>query len=84
MESSKSPKVRASDHDNYNAISVISFLFPFIGFIMGAIFLTKDSKLEKKLGEHAVVVAVFGTIVGIILFIVYFEWEATQTIQQIY
>lgn len=77
------PKVRASDHDSYNMYSIVSFLLPLAGIIMGAIMLTKDEKIDKKLGEHAIVVSIFGFIVWGILWAVYVSWAATQTIQQI-
>ena len=76
-------KVRASDHDSYNTYSLVSFLLPIVGLVVGAIMLTKDEKTDKKLGEHAVVVSIFGFIVWGILWAVYANWAATQAIQTI-
>jgi len=74
-------KVKASNHDSYNTFSVISFVLPFVGLILGAIMLTKDDKLDKKLGEHAIVVSVFGFIVWAIAWVLYVNYVATNTLE---
>jgi membrane protein DedA with SNARE-associated domain len=56
-------KVKAIDHDSYWIYSIIAFLIPFVGFIIGAIMLTKDTKLERKLGEHTIVISVLSIII---------------------
>lgn len=79
----ESMKVRASDHESYNTYSVLSFIIPLVGLIMGAVMLTKDEKVDKKLGEHAIVVSIFGFMLWGLLWFVYVQWAATQTIQHI-
>jgi len=76
-------KPKASDHESYNIYSLVSFLLPLVGIIMGAIMMTKDNKLDRKLGEHAIVMAIFGLIVAGIFWVVYVNWIAVQSIQQI-
>ena len=61
--------LQAIKHPSYWQYSIISFLIPFVGFILGAIYLSKDNKLDKKLGEHLIVIGIFSLIVS---FIVYF------------
>lgn len=75
-----STKVKASDHESYNTYTLISFLIPIVGIIMGAIMLTKDQKIDKKLGEHAIVVSIMGFILWGILWALYVNWVATQSI----
>jgi len=64
-------KVKASDHDGYNVYTLVAFLIPLVGFIMGAIMMTKDDKLDRKLGEHTIVTAVFGCIVAVFLWLLF-------------
>src|SRR3990167_7196805 len=58
----KTTEVKASQHDSYGTYSLISFLLPTIGIIVGIVFLTKDKKLDKKLGEHCVVIGILSLI----------------------
>lgn len=58
-----SEKVQAKDHESYATLSIIGFLVPLVGLIVGAIYLTKDGSLDKKLGEHLVAFSVLGAIV---------------------
>jgi hypothetical protein len=46
---------------------IISFLIPLVGFIIGAIFISKPSKADKKTGESCLIWATISIIVGIIL-----------------
>lgn len=64
-------KVTANDHESYGIYSLIAILIPFVGFIMGAIMLTKDTKLDKKLGEHTIVMSILGAVLGGIAWFVY-------------
>lgn len=82
-DSAKQPKARASDHESYNTYSLLSFLLPLVGLIMGAVMLTKEDKVDRKLGEHAIVVSIIGSVVWAILYTVYVNWAATQAIQDI-
>jgi len=64
-------KVKAIDHESYWTYSILGFLVPLVGFIIGAIMLTKDDKLDKKLGEHTIVISVLGIITVVFL---WFLW----------
>jgi uncharacterized membrane protein YvbJ len=41
-------------HPSYNTFMLLSFIIPFCGFILGAIYMAKPSALERKLGEHII------------------------------
>lgn len=69
-EKKKAPvehKVKASNHDSYGVMTIISILIPLAGIIMGAIFMTKDKKVDRKLGEHLIAVGILASIVAGIL-----------------
>lgn len=59
-------KVKANDHPSYGIYTLIAILIPPAGIIMGAIMLTKDEEVDKKLGEHAIVCSILGFILGAI------------------
>lgn len=61
---------KINEHESYWQYTIISFLIPLIGIILGIVNLTKNTMLEKKLGEHLIAVAVFGMIVAFIVFYV--------------
>lgn len=56
-------KPAAHHHENYAAFSLLSFLIPIVGFILGIVYLTKTEKIDKKLGEHMVVLSIIGSVV---------------------
>ncbi len=53
-------KVKANQHESYGTFTVLGLLIPFVGLIVGAVFMTKDNKLDRKVGEHTVVMSVIG------------------------
>jgi len=61
---SEKTKVKASDHGSYGVLTIIAFLVPLVGLIMGAIYLTKDTKLDHKVGEHLIAVGVLSSIIA--------------------
>jgi len=44
--------VKAKQHENYGTFTLIAVILPLIGVILGIVYLAKDDKLDKKLGEH--------------------------------
>jgi hypothetical protein len=50
--------VKALDHESYWTLSILAFIIPIVGLILGIVYLTKDNKLDKKLGEHLVALSV--------------------------
>lgn len=65
-------KIKAGQHEQYLVTTVIAFLLPFVGFIMGAIFLSKEKELDRKLGEHLMLFSLFVFVVFSLLFFPYF------------
>ena len=57
-------KAIASKHESYGTFTIISILLPFIGIILGIVYLTKDNKLDKKLGEHCLALGVLFSILA--------------------
>jgi len=41
-------------HPSYGTFMLLSFIIPFCGFIVGAIYMAKPDALERKLGEHII------------------------------
>lgn len=52
----------ASDHESYNTLSIIGFLMPIIGIVLGIVYLTKEKTLDRKLGEHLIAFSLLGSI----------------------
>jgi len=60
-------KIHAKDHPSYNSFSILALIIPLVGIIMGADFLTKETPLEKKLGEHLIIMAILGMVLGALI-----------------
>lgn len=58
-------------HQSYGFQYVFSFLIPLIGFILGAILLSKDNEKEKSVGKACIVLGVISTIISGILVAVF-------------
>jgi hypothetical protein len=53
--------VKLSTHPSYNAFLFLAFLLPLFGLIAGIVLMTKDGVLDKRVGEHTLVMSlVFG------------------------
>ncbi len=50
---------------------VISFLIPLIGYILGAILLSKDNEEEKSAGQSCIILGIVSTVIGIIAWAIY-------------
>lgn len=78
-------KVKANQHESYWSFSAIAALLPLIGLILGVAFLTKDKKLDRKLGEHLIALSVLFMIVwglGGVLFLLHAS--SSQTVVPTY
>ncbi len=71
-------KLKASSHENYVAYTVISFILPIVGIILGIVYATKDKQLDKKLGEHLIAISILFIIFQSILW--YFIWGKSPTL----
>lgn len=49
-DSKEKKALKASDHDSYGFFLVIALIIPFLGGILGLIYLCKDKPLDRKLG----------------------------------
>jgi len=65
-----SEKIKAINHENYITYTLIALVVPIVGIIVGAIYLGKDEKIDKKLGEHLVAISILFMIIWGILFVV--------------
>ena len=72
--------VRAADHDSYGLFSILALILPVVGIILGIIMLTKDDKVDKKLGEHTLVCSIFGFILAGIFWVVIAGATATNNV----
>ena len=64
--SDKPAKVRANDHESYGTFTLISLVLPIVGFILGIVYLTKDTPVDKKLGEHLIAISILFGIIGFV------------------
>lgn len=57
----------SSNSDSYTFQYVISFLVPLVGFILGAILLSKDSNDEKSKGKTCIIIGIVAMLIYIIM-----------------
>ncbi len=67
--STQKKEVIANQHDSYRQFTTIAVLLPFVGIILGIIYLTKDRLLDKKLGTHLLIVSVISSAVCSLIYI---------------
>lgn len=63
-------KISANQHSSYGVFTLLGLLLPIVGIIIGIVYLTKPDLLDRKVGEHAIVMG----IVGFILFFLIFSY----------
>jgi ribosomal protein L40E len=51
-------KIKANQHSSYAKFTLVALIFPLVGLILGIAYLTKESELDKKLGEHTLVISI--------------------------
>lgn len=68
--------VKAKDHGSYITFTILSVVIPFVGFILGIVYLAKDKKVDKKLGEHTLA---FSVIFGIFWWILFAMFVPSST-----
>ncbi len=59
--------ISANQHSSYWTFTALGLLLWPVGIIVGTVLLTKSALLERKLGEHTVVMSVIGFVLGVIL-----------------
>ena len=73
-------KVKASQHESYGTFTILAIIIPLAGFILGIVYLTKDKKVDKKLGEHLLALSIlFGAFWWIILAMFVFKTSTITT-----
>lgn len=69
-------KVKANHHESYGTLTLLTIVIPFVGFILGIVYLTKDKKVDKKLGEHLLALSIlFGAFWWIMLTLFVFKTD---------
>ena len=77
-------KVKASDHEDHLRFTLIAIILPIVGFILGIVYLTKDNRVDKKLGEHLLAVSVLVSIVFYIGYYLLVSRGSTATYVPVY
>jgi len=70
---------KAKYHENFWTVTIVSILVPFIGLIIGVVYLLKQDRLDKKLGEHAVAVSVLFSIITGVILAIWFQISVINT-----
>jgi hypothetical protein len=76
-DSVKPIKIKASDHDIYGVTTIVSLLIPLVGIILGAVYLSKETKVDRKLGEHLIAVGILSCILVSIVWFIYGSTRVT-------
>ena len=64
--------LKASQHESYATFTLLALILPLIGLILGAVYLSKDNKLDKKLGEHTLAISILFMIIWPIVWYLFF------------
>lgn len=54
--------VHAKQHPSYWTFTVLGLIIPYIGIIVGIVYLTKPEPLDRKVGEHTIVMGILGLV----------------------
>jgi len=71
-DNAKQTKIKASDHDIYGVTTIASLLIPTVGIILGIVYLSKSTKVDRKLGEHLIAVGILSCIVASVIWFGFF------------
>jgi len=63
-----------TDSKSYTFQYVISFLIPLVGFILGAILLSKDDEEEKSVGKTLIILGIISIVIGTIITTFFIKW----------
>ena len=69
QEESETAAEEETDKHSYTFQYVISFLIPLVGFILGAILLSKDDEEEKSAGKSCVILGIVAVIISTIIIV---------------
>ena len=67
QDKSESEEEEETDKQSYAFQYVISFLIPLVGFILGAILLSKDDEDEKSAGKTVIILGIVSIVIGTII-----------------
>jgi len=77
-------KVKANQHESYWTFTILAILFPPIALLLGIVFMTKDNKLDRKLGEHLLAFSILFMILYGILWAVWSAMAANSVLAPTY
>jgi hypothetical protein len=67
-ETTMSEPIKANQHNQYVLLTVVAVVIPIIGLITGIAYCNRDDRLERKLGEHLVVVSLLVSAIGALMY----------------
>lgn len=73
-------KVNAKEHESYAAYTALAILIPIAGLLLGIIFMAKDDKLDRKLGEHMLAVSILFMIIYFVGLMIFVAMNAAATL----
>lgn len=50
--------MKASEHESYWNYTILTLILPIVGFILGLMYMSKDDKPDRKLGEHLLAMSI--------------------------
>lgn len=71
-DDTKPINIKASNHDIYGVTTIVSLLIPTVGIVLGVVYLSKNTKVDRKLGEHLIAVGILSCIVASIVWFTLF------------
>lgn len=67
QDDSEPAEEEETDKRSYTFQYVISFLIPLVGFILGAILLSKDDEEEKSAGKTVIILGIVSIVIGTVI-----------------
>lgn len=67
QDESETAAAEETDRKSYTFQYVIGFLIPLVGFILGAILLSKDDEEEKSAGKTVIILGIISIVIGTII-----------------
>jgi len=74
----ESAKVKANQHESYGTYTALALLLPGIALLIGIVFMTKDDKLDRKLGEHLLAISILFIILYGVAWLVWMGAQASN------
>lgn len=83
MPKSNKNRIRSKDIPGYSVYTTIGLFIPIIGLILGAVAISKNTAMDRKLGVDTIASSIFGAILWSVLVVIILSVQANQAEEQL-